>query len=280
MNRETQMIKNSYLSKFFAIVVIFALALASCAEPVESGVRASDALSDIRASNTIRVGWAPYAPYVSADLNSRMPQGYYVDLVEAMAQEAGWQVEWVESTWGNMIADLELDRFDMMGAPVFRTLNRAKVVEFTDPIGFFGLSAVSRADSDYRSLDDFQVPGIKIAVTQGEVGQDYASRNFPEAELIVRQTGDISLALVDVLQGRADVGIADSWTISQFVAEHPGVLVDLYAEEPFNQVGAGWFVRPSDDDLRVFLNTSIDWLKSSGTKAKIAERYPDLPEVR
>ena len=264
--------------------MFLAISLAACSPQSSNTDKQSEnrtsLLETIETEKSITVGWAPYAPYVSANPETREPEGYYVDLVEAMAREAEWKVQWVETTWGTMIGDIKTNKFDVMGAPVFRTIGRAKSVEFTRSIGYFGLSAVVRADDGrFSKLSDFEQPGLIVAVTQGEVGHEFAERNLPNAELVVRQSGDISLALVDVIQGRADVGIADAWTIAKFAEEHSGEVVDLFAENAFGRVGAGWFVRPGEGRLRVFLNASIDWLESSGEIDRIAKSYPNLPEV-
>jgi len=141
-----------------------------------------------------------------------------------MAAEAKYKVDWVETTWGNMIADLKTGRFQVMAAPVFRTIPRATEVAFTRPIDYFGLSAIARVnDTRFNSLDDLRrAADIQIAVTQGEVGHEFATRNLPNAKLRVFDTGNIALALTDVVQGRVDVAISDAWTIKQFVRSAQG----------------------------------------------------------
>ena len=230
-------------------------------------------LSAINKSKRISAGWAPYAPYISLNTETKKPEGFYVDLVEAMASEAGWEVNWVETTWGNMITDLNTGRFDVMAAPVFRTISRETEVDFTRSIDFFGLNAVVRKDDDKLiTVADLDQGGVTVTVTQGEVGQDFAQRHMKNAKVEVHKTGDISLALVDVIQKRADVGICDSWTAKQFVEKHNGN-VRLLMENPFAQVGAGWFVRQGDTDLLQFLNVAIDWLESSGAVKTYSEKY-------
>ena len=191
-----------------------------------------------------------------------------------MASEAGFKVNWVETTWGTMISDLKSGRFEVMVSPVFRTIPRAEQVAFVRPIDYFGISAIARIDDTrFHGLADFKKPGIVIAVTAGESGYEYATRHLPSAKLHVFKTGDISLSLMDVVQGRADVAIADDWIVRQFVAQHKSEVRDLFPGHPFNRVGASWFVRRDDIEFLVFLNTSVDWLFSSGEVVKIADKY-------
>lgn len=228
----------------------------------------------ITKNKRIVAGWAPYPPYASANLQTKQPEGFYIDLFNRMAQEAGLEVTWVETTWSTMIADMKTGRFQVMAAPVFRTIPRAEEVAFTRPIDYFGLSAVVPVNEQrFKEPSDFNRADVTIAVTQGEVGHEFATRRLPNAKLDVHKSGDIALALVDVIEGRANVGICDSWTAKLFAREHQGKVKDLFAEKPFNRVGAGWFIRYGDQDFLVFLNTGIDWLESSGTIGEVAKKY-------
>ncbi|MCI0624465.1 MAG: ABC transporter substrate-binding protein [Acidobacteria bacterium] len=234
-------------------------------------------MREIKAAKKVVAGWAPYAPYCFKNPKSGALEGFYIDLFSRFTQEAGLSIVWVETTWGTMISDLKAGKFQVMAAPVFRTIPRSLEVAFTRSIDFFGYSAIAKVgDSRFKRIQDLNRTAVRIAVTQGEVGHEFAQRHLPKGQLVVHKSGDISLALVDVIQGRADVGISDAWTIKQFAAAHPKAVKDLFASNPFNIVGAGWFVNPGEAQLIQFLNSSIDWLESSGTIADIATHY-ELP---
>jgi polar amino acid transport system substrate-binding protein len=259
-----------------SVLTIALLALTGC-DLTGGGNQATahhDSLAEIQRTHTIIAGWAPYPPYSFLDPHTRKPSGLYLELFERVASEAGLKVQWIETTWGTMVADQQTGRFQVMAAPVFRTIPRALAVTFTRPISDFGLSAVVRSDNTrFHTLADFDRGLVKIAVTQGEVGYEFATHHLPQAKLNVFKTGDIGLAMTDVIQGRADTTIADSWTVSQFVAVHPGQVRDVFAGKPFNRVGAGWFVAHDDANLAAFLNTSVDWLISSGVAKQVGEKY-------
>lgn len=231
-------------------------------------------METILTNKRIVAGWAPYPPYAQVNLQTKQPEGFYIELFNRMAKEAGLEITWVETTWSTMIADMKTGRFQVMAAPVFRTIPRAEEVAFTRSIDYFGLSAVVPiGEQRFKEPSDFNRADITIVVTQGEVGHEFAIRNLPAAKLVIHKAGDISLALVDVIEGRANVGICDSWTAKLFAREHSDKVRDLFGDKPFNRVGAGWFVRHGDPELLLFLNTSIDWLDSSGTIADVAKKY-------
>jgi ABC-type amino acid transport substrate-binding protein len=255
-----------------AATLLATIVCASCSSP-QTGQTAS-ALEKIQQAKTIRAGWAPYPPYAERDPATGQVQGFYIDLFRRVGTESGLKIEFIETTWTTMIADLKTGKFDVMAAPVFRTIPRALEVSFTRPIDYFGLSAMVRSgESRFAKLDDFNRKGVRIATVTGEVGNDFARTHLPNAEIIAHSSGNISVALVDVIEGKADVGITDAWTIRQFVAAHANQTRDLFAKDPFDIVGAGWFVRTDANDLLNFLNSSIDWLDSSGALKETATKY-------
>lgn len=256
--------------------------LAACAPSGRqlNNVRPDNSLAQIREAHSIRAGWAPYAPYSALEPESGKPAGFYIDLFNTAAAEAGLEVVWVETTWGTMISDLKTGKFDVMASPVFRTIPRALEVSFTRAVDYFGYSAIVRkGEQRFQNIEDLNRSDVTLTVTQGEVGHEFAQRHLPNARLIVHKTGDISLALVDVVNGKADAGICDAWTAKQFAQEHATAVTDLFAANPFNVVGAGWFVDPAAGELLSFLDSAIDWLESTGEVERLAAPYA-LPSFR
>lgn len=259
------------------IALIFVFTFVAWGSQVWAAETGKSTLVQVRSTKKVKAGWAPYPPYCSINLSTGKVEGFYVDLFEAIAGEVGWKVTWVESTWGTMISDLKAGKFHVMAGPIFRTIGRATEVAFTVPIDYYGLSAIVRTgDNRFKEITDLNRSDVTIAVTTGEIGYDYSKRHLPKAKLIVKQTGDISLAMVDVVQKRADASIADFYTVRQFAEKHKGKVRDLFADEPFGVVGAGYFVLPGETEWLQFLNTSIEWLLSSGTTKELASKY-DLP---
>ncbi|MFC5312751.1 transporter substrate-binding domain-containing protein, partial [Azospirillum rugosum] len=73
----------------------------------------------------MRVGWAPWYPYAFKDPQTNKISGLTVDLIQDMAQWLKVDVQWVEDSWGTMIAGLQANKFDML-MPMAVTLPRAQ----------------------------------------------------------------------------------------------------------------------------------------------------------
>ena len=234
----------------------------SCTRP-ESGAR-SQTLSEINAKKKLKVGYIVFPPCVFKNANGQI-EGHFAATITEIAKQAGWEVDFQEADWSTFAAGLNTRRFDVSIAPTFVTVPRAVSVAFTRPLFYAGNSAIVRAnESRFNSIASLDQPNIKIAVTQGEAGHEYAKANFKNAQLIVHPGSDQSLTMQDVLSSRADAAMGDAYVTAKFAAEHAGAVKDLFAGRPYNLTPVSWAVRSSDADLLSFFNACIESLDTQG----------------
>jgi ABC-type amino acid transport substrate-binding protein len=147
-------------------------------------------------------------------------------------------------------------------------------VTFSRPLLFVGLSAVTRAnETRFVTEADLQKPGLTVAVTAGEVGHEYAQKYLPNAKLIVIDTPDITRPMLEVLSGRADIGIADSMSCYNFVSAHPNDAKQLFASKPLYVYATTLLVPRQDPDWKDFLDQSLAFLDYSGITKSIEAKY-------
>ncbi len=257
------------------LAILFLIAfLISCNNTQnENKSTSSSTLEKIKKNGVMKVGYIVYPPTVIKDPNTGELSGHFVDAARFMAKVMDVKIEFVEATWSTFVGGLQSGQFDFSIAATYRTIPRALAVDFTVPIIYIGNSAIVRkGDHRFHSINDFNKKGIKIAVAQGEASYEYAKEHLPNAELIVLSTADLSQPLTQVLLGRADVGMADAWTIKQFANEHSEV-IDLFADNPIDLTPVGWAVRKNDQELLNFLNTSIEYMISSGRMREWEKKY-------
>lgn len=65
------------------------------------------------AQQKVRVGVYENSPKVALASNGK-PEGIFIDLIEAIAQKEGWQIEYVAGTWAEGLARLEKGELDLM----------------------------------------------------------------------------------------------------------------------------------------------------------------------
>jgi polar amino acid transport system substrate-binding protein len=136
-----------------------------------------------------------------------------------------------------------------------------------------GLSAVARAgDNRFKTEADLRKPGLTIAVTAGEVGHSYAQKYLPDAKLIVLDTPDITRPMLEVLSGRADIGIADSMSVFNFVQAHKANAANVFAERPLFLYGTGLLL-PRDLQWKDFMDQAINFLEYSKVLDRLEQKY-------
>lgn len=79
----------------------------------------------------LRVGWEPYAPYTYADDEGEVT-GADIDLIEAIADEIGCTVEFVELPWARILREVEAGTLDV-STSTSRTEDRAQWAIFSKP---------------------------------------------------------------------------------------------------------------------------------------------------
>jgi len=220
-----------------------------------------------------KIGHIPSPPSVIKDPASGELKGFAVDAMRFICTTLKVEPVFVETTWANFVSGLNSDQFDLCIAGTFATILRASAVQFTKPIWYLGYSAVAKkGDTRFAKPADLNREGIKIALIQGGASVEYAKENWPRAEHVLLATGNLTAPFIEVASGRVDVGVEDAWQAKRFTATQPGV-TDLFGAEPYNLLPISWSVKRGNQELIEFMNTSIDFLLTTGRWEKMAEPY-------
>ena len=232
-------------------------------------------LQKVQKNKVVHAGYIPYPPFVIVDPNTKKLSGYFIELMDAIVADMGQgiKIEYEETTWGTMVVGVQSGKFDVVVSGIFSTIPRAMQVTFTRPVMLVGLSAVARAgDNRFKTDADLRKPGLTIAVTAGEVGHSYAQKYLPNAKLIVLDTPDITRPMLEVLSGRADIGIADSMSVFNFVQAHKAKAANVFAERPLFLYGTGLLL-PRDLQWKDFMDQAINFLEYSKVLDRLEQKY-------
>jgi len=239
-----------------------------------NGTKAKESTFDnILKADKLSLCYVPWPPSITKDPDTGKLSGILIDIVDEIASDAGLQVSYVESTWGGFPADLNTGRCDVAIAAIYPTIGRSTSVSFTAPFFYAGNSAVVKSgETRFNSIEDLNSPNVRIAVIQGEYGQIYAQKHLPKAKLVVLdKSADLTMPLVAVSSGNADVGLSTSDTVSAYVKIQPGVK-DLF-QQPYSTTPVAWSVRQGDQELLNFLDNAISYLKATGFVDATAQKY-------
>lgn len=257
-----------------AIVAIILSFLAFRKSGVDNQSVQSDTLAKIQSTKKMKVCYAVFPPAVIKDAQTGKVSGHDVDAIEIMAKELGATVEYQETTFGNMAAAVQTGSCDI-GTSLFVKIPRAAAVAFSRPIFYAGNSGlVRKGDARFKTVEDVDKPGIKVAVATGESGHIYAQDHFKNAQIIPIdvESSDLARFLLEVTSGRADIGIADANTIQIFAAAHPET-EDVFANNTFDLNPDAFPMRLGDNNLMDFVNNSLLYMQTSGKWDELEKKY-------
>ena len=247
---------------------------------------AAGELDAIAKRGELRIGYVPSPPGTAKDPVSGEVKGFYVEAARALAEQMGVKPVFIETTWGNFVAGLQSNQFDMSIAATFATVKRAMAVDFTRPILYLGsVGVVKSSETRFTTLADLDKPEIKIAVVQGTAAEDFVRKTIPKAKLVSMGGGNLTAGFLEVAAGRADASFEDSFTASRFVEQQPTTKV-IFGDKPVFFLPIAWTVRKGNSELQSVLNIGLENLLISGQwDAMVGQylkggRFVDQPNLR
>jgi len=186
-----------------------ALLLAACTTFTWGAAYAQSAaestMARVNRTKTLRVGVVAGAvPYFNKDLVSGKWEGFGPDFAESLGKKLGAKVEYLETTWGNAVLDLESNKIDAMFG-MAPSPARREVVNFSDTLFENTYTAVCKKGFAPKTWDQLNVPEVKVAVDLGSSHDQLATKILPKAEVLrVENSGAATMSLQ---AGRADCQI-------------------------------------------------------------------------
>jgi len=268
---------NKTSTAIVTVIAVVALVISGFAYSRSGGMQGTatgDSLARILNTKVMKVCYAVWPPAVIKDATTGKLSGHDIDAMELMAKNAGVNIEYHETTFGDMVAAIQSGQCDI-GTSLFVNGQRSAVVAFSTPVLYSGLSGlVRKGDTRFKSVADINQKGVKVATATGEAGDIFAKANLMNAQItpIDVESSDLSRFLLEVTSGRADIGIADANTIRLFAAAHPET-VDAFATNPFDASPDGYPMRLGDNSLIIFVNNSLLTMQVNGTWSAFEKKY-------
>jgi polar amino acid transport system substrate-binding protein len=184
--------------------------------------------------------------------------GFDVDMINAIAEEEGIQIEIVNVAWDPLLAGMATCQYDIAASAMTITPERAQSFNFTDPYFAAGqLVAVAIDNTDINGKDD--LGGKTIGVQLGTTGDIEAQAI---AGATVKSYDQVSLAFLDLMNGQVDAVIADNTLVYEYVNQNPDDL--KFVGEVFTAEMFGIAVCKDETDLLATLNHGLASIKAKG----------------
>lgn len=237
-----------------------------------SAILAFGAVATPAMAETIRVGMSGgYFPFTFVRADKL--QGFEVDLMNAVAEETGDEVEFVTMSFSGLIGALESNRIDTIANQITITPEREAKFAFSQPYVYDGAQVVVKAGNEGDITGPESLKGRSVAVN---LGSNFESllRDLPYADEIDIRTYESNIEQ-DTALGRVDAFVMDRVSSAQVIKESPLPLA--LAGKPFDEIRNALPFRNDEEGkaLRDRVDAAITTLKENGTLTEISEKWFD-----
>ncbi|HTN47817.1 MAG TPA: transporter substrate-binding domain-containing protein [Burkholderiaceae bacterium] len=199
-------------------------------------------------------------------------EGIDVDLMQSLATSLGVKLEWVKTTWGNMMADFTGGKCDIAVGGISVTLDRQKRAAFSAPYMVNGKTPLVRcADvAKYQSVADIDKPGVKVIANPGGSNERFAKTNFKNATVTIH-TDNITI-FDEVLKGNADVFVTESAETIVQQRQKPG-LCAVNPDKPLQYGEMAYMLPRGDVVTKDYIDQWLHLAKATGEYQRIVARW-------
>jgi len=182
---------------------------------------AESTMARVKRTGKLRLGAVNGAtPYFNKDIATGEWKGFCADFGRDMARYLKAEVEWVETTWGNAVLDVQTNKIDAQLA-MAPTPARREVVDFSGPLFHNIATVVARKGLEFKTWEELNKPSIKVAVDVGSVHDQMVTRLLPKATVLRFDTS--AAATLALQSGRVDCQVLVVLLSTSLVAKLPTI---------------------------------------------------------
>ncbi|CAE1133469.1 transporter substrate-binding domain-containing protein [Xanthomonas euroxanthea] len=249
------------------LVVLLSCGIAHAAEP-----EPASRLDAVLQSGVLRVcTTGDYRPYSLLRADGQF-EGSDITLAQSLAGSLDARVEFVRTSWPQLMPDLLANRCDIAVGGISVTLQRQRQASFSTMLDVDGkIPLVRCADqARYRSIAQLNRPEVRVIEPPGGTNEAFARHQLPRASL--RLFADNTTIFQELLAQRADVMITDASEALHQQARLPG-LCAVAPEQPL-QYGEKAFLLPRNDHAwKAYVDQWLHLSKASGEYARIVDTW-------
>ena len=256
--------------------------LAGCGGSSKSGSDSSDSASSASTKGTkeyilvkkgtlIGVSDMSYPPLESIPDGGTKPEGFEIDLMDALAKKLGLTMEWLPATKFDTIIPLikQGGKADVGVSAFTITDERKKEIDFTKPYLNSNQGLVNRKADGKVSEDALNAKDKQVAVQSGTTGEAWVKENLPKATCV--PLDDAIQAMTGVQSGLYNAAVLDLPVASYLCTKsYTDLQVDLQIATGEQY---GIVVSKKNVKLRKDLNAAIKALKDDGTMSTLQKKW-------
>ena len=241
-----------------ALAVVLVMAFVACDRQEEAEVTTITVVTDAT--------WPPME-FVNED---KELAGYDIDLMNAIADAAGFEVEFQNTAWDGIFAGLGTGEYDAVISSVTITEDRQKTMDFSEPyINAGQVLIVQQSTAGVETLED--LVGERVGAQIGTTG----AFEVDKVDGVELSTYDeLGLAIEDLANGRIAGVVADTPIAADYVLQN-----DEYSDtlkivgEPFTEEFYGIAVEKGNDEVLALINEGLAQVKDEGIPEQLEDKW-------
>ena len=222
------------------------------------------------AAEKITVASDPTWPPMEFLDDNKQVVGYDVDMIKAVAKEAGMEAEVRMVAWDGIFAGVAAGNYDVVASGVTITPERERAFSFTVP--YYDVQQIVVLPKGKTAASFADLEGKTVGGQIGTTGIFVAQKSG--VKMNIREYDDVGLAMQDLTNGRIDAVICDSPVALYYANKREGFSEKLSvafrseATESF-----GFVVKKGRKDLVEKLNKGIEAVRAKGIEAELIKKW-------
>jgi polar amino acid transport system substrate-binding protein len=195
--------------------------------------------------------------------------GYDIDLMNAVAERGGFEVEFRNVAWDGIFAGLAAGEYDAVISSVTITEERQADYDFSIPYINAGQIVVVRIGSDITGPDTLS--GYTVGAQIGTTGA-FAVQDMDGVTL--REYDEVGLAFEDLVAGRLDAVVCDTPVAADFALQREEYSAQLQiVGESFTEEYYGILVQKGNTELLDKINQGLRAVQQEGIDQQLADTW-------
>jgi polar amino acid transport system substrate-binding protein len=196
--------------------------------------------------------------------------GYDMDLMKAIAEAAGFTVEFKSVAWEGIFAGVASDKYDAIISSVTITEERKAEMDFSNP--YFNAGQILVVKSDTKNVELLKDLAGKTVGAQ--IGTTGAMEVEKVKEVTLKSYDEIGLAFEDLNNGRIQGVVVDTFTAQDYALKNEKYKVSLkIVGKPFTDEYYGIVVKKGNKELLDLINAGLKKVTDSGKVAEIEKKW-------
>jgi polar amino acid transport system substrate-binding protein len=255
----------------FLGLIVLSLLLGACAQPAATATPppapAETEAPTAMTTEKIRVASdATWPPFEMVDEASKEVVGFDIDLLNAIAEKAGLEVEIINVAFDPLLAGIATCQYDAAISAMTITEERKKDMLFSDPYFEAGqVVTVQASNTDITGKDSLAGKSVGAQIgTTGAIETEKLGANLKTYD-------EIGLAYQDLINGQVDAVIADNPLALGYVGQNPDKLKTV--GEVFTDENYGIAICKNKPELQAKINEGLAAVKSEGLIDQFTQKW-------